>query len=50
MIENQLIFLSVSAVSLSETNKVAIFYGNATNDLFIRSPNTLTDTLLQTVY
>jgi hypothetical protein len=45
MIENQLIFLSVSAVSLSETNKIAIFYGNATNDLFIRSPKMLIYTL-----
>jgi hypothetical protein len=45
MIENQLIFLSVLAVSLSETNKIAIFYGNATNDLFIRSPNMVKYTL-----
>jgi hypothetical protein len=42
MIESKLIFLSISAISLSEMNKVAIFYGNATNDLFIRSPNMLT--------
>jgi hypothetical protein len=42
MIENQFIFLSVSVVSLSGTNEVVIFYGNATSDLFIRSPNTLT--------
>jgi hypothetical protein len=42
MIENQFIFLSVSVVSLSGMKEVAIFYGTATNDLFIRSPNTLT--------
>ena len=49
MVENQLIFLSVSVISLSGTNEVVIFYGNAMDNLFIRSPNTLTtfrDTIL----
>jgi hypothetical protein len=46
-----LYFLSISAVSLSERNRVAIFYGNATNDLFILSPkmllnNVYSDTIL----
>ena len=43
--KNQIIFLSVSAVSLYEINQITIFYGNATNDLFIRFPNVLDYTL-----
>jgi hypothetical protein len=35
--------LSLLAIILSETNKIAIFYGVATNVLFNLSPNTLTD-------
>ena len=42
MIDHQLIFLFVTAVSLYGTSEVAIFYGIATNDMFIRSPVTLT--------
>ena len=42
----QHIFLSVLAVSLSERNRIAIFYGETTNDLFNRSPNMLINTLI----
>jgi hypothetical protein len=37
----KIVFFSLPAITLSETNELAIFYGVATKTLFVRSPNKL---------